>query len=89
LRSQGFYVADRGEKGIGVPPAACYAHIYIDGQLMNGTREPAEPFDVNYLTPDQIEGIEWYAGPGETPLEYSKLGSKCGVLVIWTKLKKK
>lgn len=86
LRSAGYYVADRGEYGI---PIGCYSLVYVDGLLMNGQREPTEPFDVNTVAPDRVAAIEYYAGPSETPPEYSRMGTKCGVLVIWTTLKKK
>jgi hypothetical protein len=42
-------------------------------------------FDVNSLQPDQIEAVEYYAGPSQTPMEYSTLNAVCGVLVIWTR----
>ncbi len=61
----------------------CYAHVYVDGHLVSG-RSPNDPlFDINSIQPDQIESIEYYAGPSETPLEYSELNAVCGVIVIW------
>jgi hypothetical protein len=89
LANEGYYVATKAELEYGTPAVGCYSLVYVNGQLMNGTKEPTEPFDVNQLSPDLIEAIEYYAGPLETPLEYSKMGTKCGVLVIWTTLKKK
>ncbi len=63
----------------------CYAHVYVDGHLMPG-RSPNDPlFDINSIQPQQIEAIEYFAGPSETPLEYSNLNAICGVLVIWTR----
>jgi protocatechuate 3,4-dioxygenase beta subunit len=78
--SHGYYV--EGEYGA---PVACYSLVWIDGFLVNGSREPTEPFDVDRYAPQQIEAVEFYAGAAETPLEYSKMGSSCGVLVIWTR----
>jgi hypothetical protein len=52
---------------------------------MNGSREPTQPFDLNTITPESIEAIEYYAGAAQTPVKYSRLGSNCGVLVIWTR----
>ena len=78
MESHGFYVA-----GEGGAPVACYSLIWLDGMLMNGSREPTEPFDVGMLAPQQVEAVEFYAGAAETPPEYSKTGSNCGVLVIW------
>lgn len=64
--------------------AGCYARVYLDRLLMN-PGNPAEPFDVNEIGPSRIEAIEFYAGPSQTPLEYAKLNSSCGVLVIHTR----
>jgi hypothetical protein len=72
------YQANRGV------PCACYAQVYIDGMLQNpGT--PTEPFDVNAVPVDDIEGVEWYAAPSQTPVQYTRLNSACGVLVIHTR----
>jgi Carboxypeptidase regulatory-like domain len=84
LESHGYYVPDRGEMRRGVP-IACYAHVYVDGTLMNGVGEPTQPFDLSTIVPESVEAIEYYAGPSQTPLEYSRMGSNCGVLVIWTR----
>jgi hypothetical protein len=42
-------------------------------------------FNLNSINPAQIEAIEFYASPAETPLKYSVMESQCGVLVIWTR----
>jgi len=60
---------------------ACYAQVWIEGQLMN-PGYPTEAYDINGIAPDQIEGLEYYAGPSQTPSRYAKLNSTCGVLVI-------
>lgn len=81
-RNNGFYVPDPPEVAEGMP-VACYALVYINDVLMNGATEPTEPFDISEIAPDQVEGVEFYAGPAQTPLKYSRMGSNCGVLVIW------
>jgi hypothetical protein len=76
----------RGERIDTLPgiAATCLAKVWVDGHLMNpgGT---AEPFDINTISPQQIEAIEWYEGPAQTPQRYSNLNTVCGVLVIWTR----
>jgi hypothetical protein len=84
LENQGFYVPERYEQDQGIM-IDCYAQVYFDGVLMNGPREPTEPFDVSTIPPHQIEAIEFYEGPAETPARYSRMGSSCGVLVLWTR----
>ncbi|MEP6494406.1 MAG: carboxypeptidase regulatory-like domain-containing protein [bacterium] len=63
---------------------ACYAQVYLDRILMN-PGAPTTPFDLSTVAVSQIEAIEYYASPAQTPLKYSKFGSACGVVVIWTK----
>jgi hypothetical protein len=84
LRNQGFYVPDRSEANQGIV-VGCYSLVYVDGVLMNGIREPTEPFDINTIAPDRVEAVEFYAGPAQTPLRYARMGSACGVVVIWTR----
>lgn len=84
LMSAGFYLPTLVERDLGMK-RACYAQVYIDGMLMNGLMEPTEPFDLSTVVPESIEGIEWYAGAAQTPLKYARMGSGCGVLVIWSR----
>jgi hypothetical protein len=83
LMGQGVYVPIRSEALSGITPG-CYVQVYLDDRLMNNTR-PTEPFDVNSLPLDQLEAVEFYSGPAQTPMKYSKLDSRCGVLVLWTR----
>lgn len=50
-----------------------------------GARRATPPFDVNSIPPTQIEAVEFYATPAQTPLRYARLNSSCGVLVIHTR----
>ena len=59
----------------------CYAQVYLDGMLMNPGK-PADPFDINSIPMTQIEAVEWYASPSQTPVQYANLNSTCGVLVF-------
>ena len=66
-------------------PIECWALVYLDGVLQNGIREPTEPFDLKQIPPERIDKMEFYASGAETPLQYSRMGSSCGVLVVWTR----
>ncbi len=83
LREQGFYCPQGGEQRQGIL-CACYAQVWLDGRLMNRQR-PTEPFDINAVPPEDIEAVEWYSSPSQTPAQYSSLNSPCGVMVIWTR----
>jgi hypothetical protein len=74
------YGPSRSERSQGMV-CGCYAQVYLDGQLMN-PGYPAEPFDVNTFSADQLEAIEWYASASQTPARYARLNSGCGVYVM-------
>ena len=78
-----FVASSRGLKSIN-GQGTCLAAVYLDRVMMYG-RPGDPPFDVNSIVPDDVEAIEYYSGPAVTPLEYSTLNSRCGVLVIWTR----
>lgn len=64
---------------------ACYAQVYVDNQIVYRGLEHELLFNLNSISPSQIEAIEYYAGPASTPPRYSRLNSQCGVLVIHTR----
>lgn len=67
---------------------ACYMDVYVDGGVAYQLgMEPPEPrYDLNGIAPDAIEAIEVYLGAAQVPAKYgSRLGSGCGVLLIWTR----
>lgn len=66
-------------------PGECYAHVWLDGNPMYLGR-PGEPlYNMNELLVMQIEAIEFYAGPADTPAKYNNLNANCGVLVVHTR----
>ena len=77
------YIPSKGERAQGIV-CACYAQVYLDGLLLNGGF-PTPPFNVNEILTSQIEAVEWYAGPSETPVRYARLNSACGVMVVHTR----
>jgi len=56
----------------------CVPSVYVDGVLMADGYET-----VDDLAPQQVAGIEVYAGLGEAPVQYQNNG--CGVVLVWTK----
>jgi hypothetical protein len=77
---------DQADLQMGAQPCLCYAQVYLDKAMVYANRGTAEPlFNLNSLNVDQVEAVEYYASPAETPLEYSTLNSQCGVLVIHTR----
>ncbi|MEP6763805.1 MAG: carboxypeptidase-like regulatory domain-containing protein [Gemmatimonadaceae bacterium] len=82
MYGQDSYVPDEGEKRMGIVPG-CYARVYLDNTLLNST-SPAEPVDVNQFLTSSVQAIEYFSGSSQTPSQYSRLNSNCGVLVIHT-----
>lgn len=62
----------------------CYAQVFLDG--MQVTR--VDRFNINEILPKDIEAIEYYAGPSETPMRYGVDNATCGVVVIHTIMNK-
>ena len=78
------YFASKYEQSEGMRREGCYALVFHDDVLLNPSNPP-EPIDINSIVLSQIEAIEYYAGPAETPAKYNRLGARCGVLVLWTR----
>lgn len=57
-------------------PMQCYPEYWVDGQL-NNAWGPVIPVR-------DIEAIEVYTGPSDTPGEFAGRNSGCGTIVIWT-----
>lgn len=62
----------------------CAPMVYLDRILLFDGRNGLIP-NLNALSVVSVEAIEYYAGPAETPLQYSGLNSNCGVIVIHTR----
>jgi len=68
--------------------------IYLNGMLVEGSDTPGarrmrvgvlgEVFDLENLSPDNVEAIEVYRSMSERPPEYNRTQSEC-VVVIWTR----
>jgi hypothetical protein len=85
-RERIFYVPDETEKRMGYR-RACFPQVFVDRTLMNSGK-PTPPFDVSSYATEQIEAIEWYEGPSQTPAKYSINQAQCGVLVLHLRKKK-
>ena len=36
------------------------------------------------IPPHEIEAVEMYPTPGQVPQRFTRLGARCGVIVVWT-----
>jgi hypothetical protein len=65
----------------------CYVAIMIDGLVMNATPNRSG-FDLRQLPrPEDVHGIEVFAGASSIPLQYNSTGKNqwCGLIAIWTR----
>lgn len=65
----------------------CYLRIMVDGVSLN-TDPSHRAFDLRFLPrPEEIEGIEVFAGAASIPLKYGGSGDDkwCGLIAIWTR----
>lgn len=63
----------------------CYSLVFSDNAMVYRGMDFEPLFNIHDISPHEIEAIEYYASPAQTPLKYSVLNSACGVLVIWTR----
>jgi len=64
---------------------ACYAAVMIDRSWVYEGRRNELPFDLNSISPDAVQAMEYYRGMSYVPAELARERNTCGVLVIWTK----
>ena len=75
---------DGTDRRRGAKPA-CYSAVWIDGLRVYYPASGKALFDINSLSPDMLQGVEFYPSSATTPTQYSGLGANCGTLLIWTK----
>jgi hypothetical protein len=57
----------------------CFPQVYLDYTRLSTDRDIP---NVGMFSPDQLQAIEVYGGPAETPPRYSGNRSSCGVIVL-------
>jgi hypothetical protein len=62
--------------------SACWPLVWLDGAPL-----PTAEFDIDFLSPSSVEGIEVYSGISQVPPQF--MGSRglgsCGVIVVWSR----
>lgn len=62
--------------------ASCGPAYFLDGI-------PADPSILWLTNPNDLEGVELYSGPAETPPELEGVRSACGAIVMWSRVGEK
>jgi hypothetical protein len=65
------------------PSGTCFAAVMLDGVMVYSGVEGQPLFDINSVRPEEIAGIEYYAGGAAMPLVYNSTRAACGLVVIW------
>jgi hypothetical protein len=42
-------------------------------------------FNLNSISPSEIQAIEVYSVPSQIPPQYNKTSGGCGVMLVWTR----
>jgi hypothetical protein len=60
----------------------------VDGTLVyaDSQRPHAALFDINSISPQNIEGIEVYRSAAQIPAQFNRTSSSCGVVLVWTRI---
>lgn len=64
-------------------PSACYVQVYVDGTRVFASTTGDPPMDINVFRSSDIEAIEYFAAPTQTPPEFNGPASGCGTLSLW------
>jgi hypothetical protein len=67
------------------PNGICYSGVMVDGVAVYHGNDSERPFNINSIPPQEIEGVEFYAGGATMPVEYNATRAACGLVVIWTR----
>jgi hypothetical protein len=67
-------------------PQMCLPLIYVDGLLMADGMVPGNSrMNLELIRPNDVAGIEVYSGQSSAPMQFSRGGGQCGVVVFWTR----
>ncbi len=78
-------VLETSDRLRGADPRACYPDVYLDGANVYSYGRGMPLFDVNLIGTNNVAAVEFYVGASQTPSQYAKVGSVCGVVLVWTK----
>jgi hypothetical protein len=78
-------VPARGTRTVAMSRSNCPMSIWIDGIRSYQPGRGLPPPDIDEFPIVQLEGVEIYRGPAETPLELGGTGQSCGAIVLWTR----
>jgi hypothetical protein len=65
----------------------CFPVVYLDGTRISGAHDAAESVRgvLGMIPGGDVEAIEVYRGPSETPGEFGGLAAPCGAIAVWSR----
>lgn len=78
--SRDFALVSRRSRGLGGIGSCTRPQMWVDGVKLF----PGDHSILNYLRPEDVEGIEVYGGLSTVPPRFSS-DSQCGAVIIWTR----
>jgi hypothetical protein len=63
----------------------CVPQVWIDGMMMFVRDAADQEMALNMVPPQDVEGIEAFAGASTIPAEFNISGRACGVILVWSK----
>jgi hypothetical protein len=91
MRCRGAFAASSRGSSFGATPCddnlpkACYLAIYLDGVRIWAPGDILTPPNMDEFQLRQLQAIEIYRGPAETPMQYQMTGGSCGAIVFWSR----
>jgi hypothetical protein len=83
-----FPISSRVCSGISCSTPRCYVRMYIDGMLVfDGAplQRNSQGVELSTFKPDDLSGVEYYAGPAGLPARFAGFNSECGTLLFWSR----
>jgi hypothetical protein len=74
--------------GMSCSTPRCYVRIFLDGTpVFDGSTQQrnAQGVSLSTFRPEDLSGIEYYAGPAGVPARYTGMNADCGTLLFWTR----
>ena len=65
----------------------CPMQVYLNGIVIYKPSTGMTPPIIDEWNPSNLDGIEVYRGPSETPSQYGGTGSNCGTVLLWSRRK--
>lgn len=62
----------------------CPVQVFLDGNMLSNR---VDTFDISSVRVQNLAGLEYYESLARIPLQFDRGDSRCGVLVLWTRLR--